>query len=105
MTRGHGLPNVMTRIEQFSAAGDPVRCLDFARNFIRGKIRNSRVMLMRNHTEPPARAVNRLKGAADNDVPNAASIAELLGIEGAAAKLYFEHFSGMLRPGTPTTRR
>lgn len=99
MTRGHGLTNVMTRIEQFSAAGDPARCLELARQFVRGKIRNARVMLMRNHIEPPPGAIKRLKGAADDDVLTSTSIAGLLGIEGAAARLYFEHFSGMLKPG------
>lgn len=101
MMRGHGLTNVLTRIEQFSVAQDQERCLELARDFVRGKIRNSRVLLMRNHTEPPPRVIKRLKGAADTDAANASSIAELLGIEGAAASLYFSQFQGMLKPNAP----
>lgn len=53
MTRGHGLTNVLTRIEQFAAAADNERAMQIARSMIHGKIRNQRTLLMRNHVAPP----------------------------------------------------
>ena len=96
LTRGHGLKNVFTRMRQFEAAADPVRCLTLARRMVRAKIRNHRTMLMRLHVEPPAAAVRGLLDAASRTV-NAQSLGELLGMEGAAAALYFQHFSGMIK--------
>jgi CRISPR-associated protein Cas1 len=51
---------------------------------------------MRNHLEPPEPTLLKLKRAAD-DALSAPSIPELLGIEGAAAGLYFQQFSGMIK--------
>lgn len=94
---GHGLKNVVTRIEQFRAAGDPITCLALAKRMVAGKIRNQRTMLMRNHVELPDAVTRRLQQA-QADVERAEALGSLLGIEGAAAGLYFEHFGGMLRP-------
>lgn len=99
ITRGHGLKNVFTRVEQFRAAGDPARCLALARRFVQGKIRNHRTMLMRLHREPPAAAVHALKESGKR-VTGARSLEELLGMEGAAAALYFQHFAGMIKAGS-----
>jgi CRISPR-associated protein Cas1 len=96
LTRGHGMKNVFTRIEQFRAAEDEPRCLALARRFVHGKIRNQRTLLMRLHVEAPTPALLRLKQAAQ-DVLAARSLAELLGMEGAAAALYFQHFGGMIK--------
>lgn len=97
LTRGHALKNIFTRIRQFALAADPSACLPLARQFIHGKIRNQRTLLQRNHITPPEAALLRLKRAAQ-DALEADSLPSLLGIEGAAAALYFEHFSGMLKP-------
>lgn len=96
MTRGHTLKNVFLRMEQFRLIRDPNVCLALARQFVNGKIRNHRTLLMRNHLQPPAAAIARLKQAAE-DATNAASLDELLGIEGAAASQYFQQFSGMVK--------
>lgn len=98
MARGHGLTNVMTRIEQFRAADDPLTCRALAQRMVAGKIRNQRTLLMRNHVDPPGTVLLRLQQAAQVDVERARSLDALLGIEGAAAALYFEHFGGMLKP-------
>ncbi len=98
LTRGHGLKNVFLRIEQFRKMDDSTFTLRIARQFVNGKIRNQRTLLMRNHSEPPTAVVNRLRGAA-SDALEAGSLEELLGIEGAAAAAYFEHFGGMLKAG------
>jgi CRISPR-associated protein Cas1 len=97
IARGHGLKNVTDRIAQFRHAGDPAACLRFARQFVRGKIHNQRVLFMRNHEQPPERVRLRL-GQAREDLEKAGSLEALLGMEGAAAAEYFGEFAGMLRP-------
>jgi len=96
ITRGHAMKNVFLRMEQFRLARDEMTCLSLARQFVHGKIRNHRTLLMRNHLEPPEPIIGKLKRASE-DALNAASIEELLGIEGAAASQYFQHFSGMVK--------
>jgi CRISPR-associated protein Cas1 len=96
ITRGHSLKNVFLRMEQFRLARDENRCLALARQFVFGKIRNHRTLLMRNHLEPPEPIILKLKRAAE-DAQSATSIEELLGIEGAAASQYFQQFNGMVK--------
>ena len=96
ITRGHTLKNVFLRMEQFRLARDETMCLSLARQFVHGKIRNHRTLLMRNHLEPPEPTILKLKRASE-DALAAASIEELLGIEGAAASQYFQQFSGMVK--------
>jgi len=96
MTRGHSLKNVLLRIEQFRHAADPTSCLRLAQQFVRGKIHNHRVLIMRNHVEPPERTKLRL-GQAREDALATRSLEELLGTEGAAAAVYFQQFGGMIR--------
>jgi CRISPR-associated protein Cas1 len=96
VTHGHGLKNVFTRVRQFAAAADPAASLALARQFVHGKVRNHRTLLMRNHIEPPAPAVMKLRTLSEEAL-GASSTESLLGIEGAAAALYFSEFSGMLK--------
>ena len=96
ITRGHGMKNVFLRMEQFRLAREERKCLSLARQFVHGKIRNHRTLLMRNHVEPPEAIIGKLKRASE-DALAAASIEELLGIEGAAASQYFQQLSGMLK--------
>jgi CRISPR-associated protein Cas1 len=96
ITRGHGMKNVFLRMEQFRLARDEMMCLSLARQFVHGKIRNHRTLLMRNHLEPPEVIIGKLKRASE-DALVATSIEELLGIEGAAASQYFQQFSGMVK--------
>jgi CRISPR-associated protein Cas1 len=96
ITRGHALKNVFLRMEQFRLARDEATCLSLARQFVHGKIRNHRTLLMRNHLEPPEVIIGKLKRASE-DALTAASIEELLGIEGAAASQYFQQFNGMVK--------
>ena len=96
ITRGHALKNVFLRMEQFRLARDETKCLSLARQFVHGKIRNHRTLLMRNHVEPSEAIVAKLKRASE-DALAAVSIEELLGIEGAAASQYFQQFNGMVK--------
>jgi CRISPR-associated protein Cas1 len=86
-----GLPskNVMLRIRQTTAAARGQ--LEAPRQMIAGKIRNCRVLLRRNGGDAVGRTVSQLADLARH-AEEAAGAAELLGIEGAAARLYFEAF-------------
>jgi CRISPR-associated protein Cas1 len=96
ITRGHELKNVFLRLEQFRQAQDPAVCLRLARQFVHGKIRNHRTMLMRNHLEPPPATLLKLKQLGEAALA-AAALDQLLGLEGNAASAYFGQFSGMLK--------
>ena len=96
ITRGHAMKNVFLRMEQFRLAREEKTCLSLARQFVHGKIRNHRTLLMRNHLEPPEGIIGKLKRASE-DALTANSIEELLGIEGAAASQYFQQFGGMVK--------
>ena len=98
LTRGHGLKNVHNRIRQFAVASQPLACLQVAQRIVQAKIRNHRTMLMRLHTQPPATAVQGLREIAAR-VVNARGLDELLGMEGAAAALYFQNFGGLIKVG------
>jgi CRISPR-associated protein Cas1 len=98
ITRAPSTACIHARIAQFRAADQPARCLELARHSIFGKIRNQRTLLMRNHTEPPPEPILRLKRLA-RDALACQEIPALLGVEGTAAALYFEHFAGMIKIG------
>lgn len=79
--------------------------LAIARQMVEGKIRNSRTMLRRNARSDVAATLTSLKGLAGS-AAQAPSMESLLGIEGAAARLYFSAFPAMLAdidrmPGLP----
>ena len=62
-------------------------------------------MLQRNHVEPRKLALGAMKAPAER-AERAESLEALLGIEGSAARVYFEEFAGMIKTGEdePTTR-
>jgi CRISPR-associated protein Cas1 len=62
---------------------------------IAGKIRNCRVLLRRHGGEAATRRVSQLAALADK-AEQAEDAASLLGIEGTAARLYFETFPSLL---------
>jgi CRISPR-associated protein Cas1 len=90
-----GLPskNVMLRIRQVTAVARGQ--LDEPRRMIAGKIRNCRVLLRRNGGEMVVRRVAQLATLADQ-AERTEDAASLLGIEGTAARLYFEAFPLLL---------
>ena len=69
------------------------RCLTVAKSLIAGKIRNQRVMLMRNHISPPQEDLVKLKRLVQR-VERATEASSLLGYEGTAARIYFQNFAG-----------
>lgn len=96
LTHGLGLKNVFLRKSQFARADDEDFCLAVAREIVATKVRNQRTLLQRNHIEPPALALRQLRHYADL-ASGAENLGELLGIEGIAARVYFECFPGMLK--------
>jgi CRISPR-associated protein Cas1 len=90
-----GLPskNVMLRIRQTTAAARGE--LDDVRQMISGKIRNCRVLLRRHGGDAMTHRVGQLAALADH-AEQAEDAASLLGIEGTAARLYFEAFPSLL---------
>lgn len=98
VTHGLGLRNIFLRREQFRHADFPWFCVRFAREIVAGKIQNQRTLLQRNHLEPPPRALADLRALAEQ-ARAADALDRLLGIEGNASRIYFEHFAGMLKAG------
>ncbi len=96
LTQGLGLKNVFLRRAQVLRAEDADFCLWLARQLVATKIRNQRTLLQRNHVEPPARAIALLKRLAER-AGLAEGLEELLGVEGSAARVYFEQFAGMIK--------
>ena len=87
--------NVHTRIAQFKMAANAQASLPLARSFIQGKILNCRTLLRRNAREKAPQALEQLKRMAD-EAARAGSTETLLGLEGNAARVYFQAFSTML---------
>lgn len=96
LTQGLGLKNVFLRRAQFRRADDGTFCLRVARQIVASKIRNQRTLLQRNHVEPPALVLKRLRRLAQ-EAAAADDLSSLLGIEGTAARMYFGEFDGMLK--------
>jgi CRISP-associated protein Cas1 len=93
MTTGLPSKNVMLRIRQVTGAARGQ--LDAPRQMIAGKIRNCRVLLRRNGGDSVARTVGQLAELARR-AGEAEGAAELLGIEGTAARLYFDAFPDLV---------
>lgn len=82
---GHG---VHARIAQHRVAASADGPVKLARRFIEGKIRNSRVFLLRNKREDLTAQVKELKRLTAS-VRGAETLGTLLGLEGLAARVYF----------------
>ena len=97
--------NILLRQAQFRAAEDAAQPIEFARAFIAGKLRNSRQLLMRGARESDDAAeketlVKTAKHLANQvrKLPMVESLDELLGIEGDAARRYFEALPLVMKP-------
>ncbi len=90
---------VMLHREQFTTAADDAFCLPLAREFIRGKISNCRVLLMRyarSRSLPVLKdSAAKLQGIVGR-LNKAASLDQLRGMEGAAAREYFSALGVLL---------
>jgi CRISPR-associated protein Cas1 len=97
ITTGLNQKNVFLRRGQFRLAEQEYFVRALARRLVEGKIRNQRTMLQRNHVEPKRSTLAGLKEMEER-AAGAASVEELLGIEGNGARLYFGDFGGMIKP-------
>ena len=96
ITNGMIHKNIMLRQRQYKVAADEQQSLTIARRIISGKIRNSRTLLRRNCEISPNAALEELARLAESAMLSD-SIDELFGIEGAAGRVYFSHFSEMIK--------
>ncbi len=95
--------NVLLRRAQHRASSDPAAAADFARNIIAAKIANARTVLQRACRDYPERitatqveaAVRRLANLLV-DLDRAATLDELRGVEGEAARWYFSAFDELI---------
>jgi CRISPR-associated protein Cas1 len=94
-----GLPhkNIGLRIAQHAVAASKERALTLARRFVSTKIKNCRTLLRRNAEPLAPRVLEELRRLAEA-AERATEASTLLGLEGAAARVYFESFGAMLRP-------
>lgn len=96
ITTGMTHKNVQLRQSQFRTAFDSAKSLELAREFVWAKVRNTRTMLRRNGTDVEPAVLDELKRWAAA-ARRARNIDALFGVEGMAARLYFAHFSSMLK--------
>ena len=92
-----GLPSKHVELRRRQVVVASQGGLAVARTMVTAKIKNAQTLLRRNGRPAPAPTVDALRRLT-NSAASAESSAELLGIEGAAARLYFEAFPTMLRP-------
>lgn len=88
--------NIELRRRQFQIADDPALCLQLARAFVVGKIRNCRTLLRRNGRELTDGVLHRM-AESRRRAERAVMIEQLLGIEGTAAREYFSNFPRMFK--------
>lgn len=115
-TVGLGHRNVETRTHQYRASFDAHVCLRLAQGWVAAKIANCRTLMRRNwrgefeddgdepfetasqpvDAKPPEELLRALKEDADH-AGRAHELDELLGIEGIAARRYFQHFANLIK--------
>lgn len=92
---GNVSKNVELRVKQYKSSFDPVFSLELAKRFVAGKIKNCRTFVRRNDDDAGRKVLNRFSSLVKR-VGEASDLGELLGLEGAAAQLYFSRFNSML---------
>jgi CRISPR-associated protein Cas1 len=95
LLRGLPTSGVDARMGQYEFFQKEVIRLKLAREIIRAKIHNQRVLLMRNG-DAPEKVIKKMAELRDG-VAEVQDRTVLLGYEGMAAALYFEHFPTMLK--------
>jgi CRISPR-associated protein Cas1 len=93
---GTASKNITLRLQQYQVASDPAASLKLAREMVVGKILNSRVLLRRNSRPENPGALKELSRLA-HLASQTGAMGSLLGLEGMAARVYFEAFPQMLK--------
>jgi CRISPR-associated protein Cas1 len=94
--QGMSHKNVLLRIKQFQWAGDEAKSLSIARKLVAGKIENCRTLLRRNDPEVAEEALASLSELSEK-ASGASRMESLLGLEGAAAEIYFGRWESILQ--------
>lgn len=96
--------NVLLRLSQFRSFSDPKFALELSRNIIAGKLRNCRQIVMRgareSQNDQDASTLARISDLLMHllkKLEQAATLNELRGVEGEAARLYFSSINSMIR--------
>lgn len=101
---GTGHHNVQTRTAQYRESFNAQSCLSLAAGLVQAKIQNCRTLLRRNWKaceDTGDKAPKHLLGGLKSDMRQAVrvdNIQTLLGVEGNAARRYFENFVCMISP-------
>jgi CRISPR-associated protein Cas1 len=96
ITQGMCHKNVELRQAQYRAAFNPQTCLALSQRFVSTKIRNARTFLRRNNRSFPVSGLQELKRLALM-AERAEGLPTLLGLEGTAARIYFQAFPGAVK--------
>lgn len=101
---GGTLGNVLLRRAQHEALNNPERTLTMARQCVAGKVQNGRSLLLRSARdtsnsadETELRAAAHQMGALLAAIRQSTDLDALRGLEGSAARAYFDAFSRMIR--------
>jgi CRISPR-associated protein Cas1 len=92
-----GQPSKYIELRRRQTAVNAHGGLGYARPMVEGKIRNCRTLLRRNAREPVEQTVEAL-GRLAEAVRDVTDFGELLGVEGVAARMYFQAFPSMISP-------
>jgi CRISPR-associated protein Cas1 len=97
----HGLfkKNIELRLNQYRTGLDRDKCREIAKRFVIGKIKNCRTILRRNSDNISRAALNELSRLA-KVAERQDSLEALYGVEGAASRVYFSHFTDMIKVTT-----
>jgi CRISPR-associated protein Cas1 len=101
---------VQQRLRQYAGLSDPAKRLELTQRLVEAKVDTQRRYLLRaSRTEPASRAwcrprLEQMQRLLD-DIPKAASTATLLGLEGTAARAYFECLKVIVDSGVPDELR
>ena len=95
ITRGLPQSGISARRGQYHLFDKPHVCLKLAKEVIRSKIHNQRVILMRNGEV--SKSVLQQLAHFRNSINTAKNIEIVRGLEGAAAALYFQFFNTMIK--------
>jgi CRISPR-associated protein Cas1 len=95
LLRGLPASGIDARLGQYRLFQEPNTCLKLAREIVRAKIHNQRVMLMRNGDASEA-ALGELRDLRER-TEETEEMTSLLGLEGRAAALYFSSFGSMIK--------
>jgi len=99
--------NIPARHAQYAAAQDPALCLAISRAIVGGKLRNSRTLarrILRSRPELDEGPIATITGCI-KQLPRAADLDTVRGLEGAGARAYFTILRGALPPEMPFEKR